>query len=109
MFNEVEGLLQRVTSGDVDQSAVSKSAEEHVSSMNGDQLKQNLQTAADNANQNGQSDIAAQVMTLIEQHGSDPQALKQAAISLITSNPQILQHFESSFTSGIMNRIEHSA
>ncbi len=105
MFNEVEGLLQRVTTGEVDQSAVSQSANQHVSSMGGDQLKQNLQTAADNANQNGQSGIAQQIMGLISQHGSNPQDLKQEAISLITSNPQILQHFEPEFAKGILGRI----
>ncbi len=105
MFNEVEGLLQRVTTGEVDQSAVSQSASEHVSSMDGEQVKQNLQTAADNANQNGESGIAQQIMTLISQHGSNPEALKQGAISLITSNPQILQHFESDFARNVLSRL----
>lgn len=108
MFNEIEGLLQRVTTGEVDQSAVSQSTSQHVSSMDGEQVKQNLQSAAENANQNGESEIAQQITALIAQHGSNPQALKEEAISLITNNPQILQHFESTFASGILSRIEHA-
>ncbi len=105
MFNEVEGLLQRVTTGDVDQSAVSQSASHHVSSMDGQQLKQNLQTAADNANQNGESGIAQQIIALISQHGSNPEGVKEEAISLITNNPQILQHFESDFARNVLSRL----
>jgi hypothetical protein len=105
MFNEVEGLLQRVTTGEIDQNSVSQAATEHVSNIDSSQLTQNLQTAADNANQNGQGDVAQQITGLLSQHGSDPQSLKQAAISLITSNPQILQHFEPEFAKNILGRI----
>jgi predicted molibdopterin-dependent oxidoreductase YjgC len=105
MMNEVEGLLQRVTTGEIDQTSVLQAADEHVSNMDQQQLKTHLQNAANNASQNGQNDIAQQIMSLISQHGSNPQSLKQEAISLITSNPQILQHFEPQFAKGILGRI----
>lgn len=104
-MNEVTGLLQRVTTGEIDQPAVSQAANDHVSNMSHDQLTQNLQTAAQNAQQNGSEGIAQQIMGLLSQHGSNPQSLKQEAISLITANPQILQHFEPQFAKDILNRI----
>jgi len=105
MFNEVEGLLQRVTTGEVDQPSVSQAASDHVSDMDHSQLTQNLQTAADNANQNGQSGIAQQLMGLISRNGSNPVGMKQEAISVITNNPQILEHFAPDFAKGILSRI----
>lgn len=105
MMNEVSGLLQRVTTGGIDQSSVSQAAGERVSSMSHEDVKQNLQTAAQNAQQTGNEGIAQQIMGLISQHGSNPQSLKQQAISLITSNPQILQHFEPQFAKDILSRI----
>ena len=105
MMNEVQGLLQRVTTGEVDQTSVSQAAADHVQNTNPEQLKQNLQTAADNANQSGQSGIAQQITGLLSQHGSNPESLKQQAISLITSNPQILQHFEPQFAKDLLGRL----
>jgi hypothetical protein len=104
-MNELSGLLQRVTTGEIDQSSVSQAAGDGVSNMSHDDLKQNLQTAAQNAQQNGSGDIAQQIMGLLSQHGSNPESLKQEAISLITSNPQILQHFEPQFAKDILNRM----
>lgn len=108
MFNEVQGLLQRVTTGEVDQSKVSQAAEEHVSQMDQSQVQQHLQTAADNATQNGQTGIAQQIVGIL-QGSKDPDTLKQEAISLIQSNPQILQHFAPDFARGLLGKIEGSA
>ena len=105
MMNEVEGLIQRVTTGDVDQSTVSQSASDHVSSMDQEQLTQHLETAAGNANQQGEGDIAQQLLGLVGQHGGDPQALKESVVSLISSNPQILRHFEPSFAKNILGNV----
>ncbi len=105
MFDEVQSLVQKVTTGETDSQSVQQAAQQHVGSMSGTQITQHLQTAADNANQAGQTGIAQQLMGLISQHGSDTQTLQQKAISLISSNPQILQHFEPEFAKGILNRI----
>jgi len=105
MFNEVEGMIQRATSGEIDQSSVSQAAEEHISAIDPSQLTQHLQTAADNANQNGQSGAAQQIMGLLSQHRSNLEGLKGQVVSLITSNPEILQHFEPGFAKGILGRI----
>lgn len=105
MMNEVEGLIQRVTTGDVDESSVSQSASDHVSSMDQEQLTQHLQTAAGNANQQGEGDIAQQLLGLVGQHGGDPQALKDRVASLISSNPQILRHFEPAFAKDILGNV----
>lgn len=105
MFNEVQGLLQRVTTGEIDQSAVSNAAADHVQSADPEQLKQSLQSAADTANQNGRSDIGQQITGLLSRNGSNPQGLKQQVISLITSNPQILAHFEPDFVKNILGRV----
>jgi hypothetical protein len=105
MFNEIVGLLQQVTGGQVDPQAVSQAASDHVSSMDSSDLTQHLQTAADNANQNGQGGIAQQIMGLIQQSGTNPEALKQNAISLISNNPQILQQFAPDFAKGLLGRL----
>lgn len=105
MFNEVQGLLQRVTSGEVDQSAVSNAAADHVQSADPEQLKQSLQNAADKADQNGQPDMAQQMTGLLSRNGSNPQGLKQEVVSLISSNPQILAHFEPDFVKNILGRV----
>lgn len=73
MMNEVSGLLQRVTTGEVDQTSVSQAANDHVANMSHEQLTQNLQTAAQNAEQNGSGGIAQQIMGMLSQHGSNPE------------------------------------
>ena len=105
MFNELVGILQQVTSGQVDQQAVSQAANDHVSSMDHSELTQNLQTAADNANQNGQGDIGQLIMGMIQRNGTNPEGLKEDAISLITNNPQILEQFAPDFAKGLLGRI----
>lgn len=105
MFNEISGLLQQVTSGQVDQQSVSQAANDHVGSMDPSEVTQHLQTAADNANQNGQGDIAQVITGFIERDGANPDALKQDAVGLITNNPQILQQFAPEFARGILSRI----
>ena len=105
MFQEIEGMMQRVASGEIDQQSVGQAAQQQVNSMDHGELTQHLQTAADNAQQSGQSDIAQQIMGLISQHGSNPQGLKDEAVSLITNNPQILQHFAPEFAQKIMGSL----
>lgn len=105
MFNEVTGLLQQVTSGQVDPQSVSQAANDHVGSMDPSDVSQHLQTAADNANQNGQGDVAQVIIGIIERDGTNIDALKTDAIGLITSNPQILQHFAPEFAQGVLGRL----
>lgn len=105
MFNEISGILQQVTSGQVDQQSVSQAASDHVGSMDPSEVTQHLQTAADNANQNGQGDIAQVITSMVERDGTNTDALKQDAIGLITNNPQILQHFAPEFLRGILSRL----
>jgi hypothetical protein len=105
MFQGIEGMIQRVASAEIDQQSVGQAANDQVSSMDHGELTQHLQTAADNAQQNGQTDIAQQIVALIEQHGSNPQGLKDEAISLISNNPQILQHFAPEFAQKILGSL----
>ncbi|MDQ2817110.1 MAG: hypothetical protein M3T49_02705 [Candidatus Eremiobacteraeota bacterium] len=104
-MNEFSGLLQRVTGGDADPQAVEQAATDHVSSMGSGELSDHMQTAADNARQNGQGDLAQQITGLVSQNGTNPQGLKDAAISLIKSNPQVLTHFAPPFAQGLLSRI----
>ncbi len=105
MFGEIESMVQRFASGEIDPQSVAQSAQANVGSMDHQELTQHLQTAADNAQQNGESGIAQQIMGLISQHGSDPAALKQDAISLISNNPQVLQHFAPDFAKRILGSL----
>lgn len=105
MFNEVEGLVQKVTTGEIDRQSVSVSAQQEVNTMPHEEVAQHVETAADNAQQNGQPDLANQLMQMLQQHGSDPQALKQDVVSLISSNPQIIQHFAPEFAQRILGSL----
>ncbi len=105
MFNEVSGLLRQVTTGQTDQQSVSKAATDHVATMPSGELTQHLQTAADNANQNGQPDVAQQIIGIIERDGTNTEALKRDAVSVISSNPQILEQFAPDFAKGLLSRI----
>lgn len=105
MFGELESLVQKVTTGEIDQQSVSQAATEQVNSMPHEEVAQHVQTAAQNAEDNGHSDIAQQLMQMVAQHGSDPQALKQDVISLISSNPQIIGHFAPAFAQRILGSL----
>lgn len=105
MFSEVEGFVRKVTTGEIDQQSVSQAASEQVNTMPHEEVAQHVQTAAQNAQQNGQSDIAQQLMQIVQQHGSDPQALKQDVVSLISSNPQIIGHFAPEFAQRILGAL----
>lgn len=105
MFSEVEGFVQKITTGEIDQQSVSDAASEQVNTMPHEEVAQHVQTAAQNADENGQPDIAQQLMQIVEQHGSDPQALKQDVVSLISSNPQIIQHFAPEFAQRILGSL----
>jgi Asp-tRNA(Asn)/Glu-tRNA(Gln) amidotransferase B subunit len=105
MFNEVEGMMKRAISGDIDQNQLQQAAEQHVQSVDDQTLKQNAQQAAQNASQNGKPELAQQIESLLQQHGNDPQALKQGVIDLIKNNPEVLQHFEGGFAKNLLSRI----
>ncbi|HEY1975770.1 MAG TPA: hypothetical protein VGG89_04475 [Candidatus Baltobacteraceae bacterium] len=105
MFNEVEGLVQKFTTGEIDQGSVSQAASEQVNTMPHEEVAQHVQTAAQNAQQNGDPDMAQQLMQIVAQHGSDPQALKQDVVSLISSNPQVIQHFAPEFAQKILGAL----
>lgn len=97
--------MQQVTGGSADSGAVEQAATDHVSSMDPAELTQHMQTAADNLDQNGQSGLAGQLSGIVSQGHSDPQALKDAAVSFIKNNPQVLQHFAPSFAQGLIGRM----
>jgi hypothetical protein len=105
MFNEVEGLMKRAVSGEIDRTSLQQATEQHVQAVDDQTLKQNVQQAADNASQNGQPDLAQQITSMLQQHGSNPQALKQDVVTLVKNNPEVLKHFEGGFAKNILSRI----
>lgn len=105
MFKDVEGMVQKFTTGEIDQQSVSQATQEQVNSMPHEEVAQHVQTAANNAQQNGQPDIAQRLTQMVEQDRSNPQALKQDVISLISSNPQIIQHFAPQFAQKIVGSL----
>ncbi|MBV9719302.1 MAG: hypothetical protein JOZ77_08280 [Candidatus Eremiobacteraeota bacterium] len=103
MFQEIEGMIQKAASGEIDQQTVSQGADQHVNSMDSNELAQHVQIAANNAQQSGNGGLAQQLVNLVETQRSNPDALKSGIISLISNNPQILAHFAPSFAQGILN------
>jgi hypothetical protein len=105
MFKDVQGLMSKVTTGEIDQQSVSQSAQQQVNTMPHEEVAQHVQTAAQNAQQNGQPDIAQQLFAAVEQSRGNPEALKQNVVSLISGNPQILQHFAPEFAQKILGSL----
>lgn len=105
MFNEIEGALKRAASGEIDSNALGQAAEQHVQSADPQAVQSQMQTAANNAQQNGQPGLAQQIMSMLQQHKDDPQALKSDLITLVKNNPQVLQHFQQEFAQKILSRV----
>lgn len=105
MFQEFEGMLQKVTSGGVSGEAVGQAAGEHVNSMDSSELAQHVQVASDNAQQNGDTSVAQQLAALVQQNATNPEGLKTAIVRFITSNPQILAHFAPEFAQRILGSL----
>jgi hypothetical protein len=85
--------------------ALEQAAEQHLGSMEPEEVTQHLETAAAQANANGETGVAQEIEGMIARKQVDPDALKDAAIAYIKSNPQVLTHFAPSFAQGILNRV----
>lgn len=86
MFQEFEGMAQKLAAGGLD-------------SMDGNQLQQHVQTAADTAQQNGNQQLAQQLTSLLQQYEANPEGLKSEIVNLIKNDPQILEQFAPEFKS----------
>jgi hypothetical protein len=105
MFNELEGMLQKVGGGNADPNAVGDAAEQHVAGMGGDEVAGHLNTAAENLRQDGEGGLAQQIQSMIERKQADPEALKAAAVTLIRENPTMLTRFAPPFAHGILSKL----
>lgn len=105
MFQQIESMAQQIASGQLDQQSLNQAADQHISSMDPNQVLQHVQTAATTAQQNGDSGVAGMLTGLMNQQGSNPQGIGGALVSIITNNPQILQHFAPDFAKGILGNL----
>jgi hypothetical protein len=103
MFAQIEGMARQVASGEIDQQSLSQAVDQHIGSLDPNQVAQHVQTAATTAQQNGDTTMAGQLIGLLSQQGSNPQGLQGGLVSIITNNPQILQHFAPDFAKGILS------
>lgn len=103
-MNEISGLLQQFTGGQGDPEQIGQAADQHLSSVPPSEVQQQMQTAADNAENSGNGQLASTIRGLLDQQGGG-QGIVGAAVGLIKSNPQILQHFEPGFVQGILSKI----
>jgi hypothetical protein len=87
MFN-IENMLQQVTQGNSDPQTIEDAAHEHVDSLGANELSGHLHTAASNMTETGEMGLAKQLEEMIQRRQSDPEALKDDAVSFIRSNPQ---------------------
>lgn len=101
----MEGALKRAVSGEIDSNSLQQATQQHVQSADPQAVANNMQTAASNAQQNGQPDLAQQITSMLQQHKDNPQALKDDLVSLVKNNPQVLQHFEQDFAQKILSRV----
>ena len=105
MFGDIENALQKVITGEIDKESVSQAADEQVNNTSHEDLKQQVETAANNASQSGNTNVASQLFTLVQQYEANPQGLKSEVISLISNNPQIIQHFAPEFAQRILSSV----
>lgn len=106
MFDQLKNMAGGVLGGgDVDPQAVDDAASDHINNMDGNELGDHLQTAGQSLQQNGQRDLAQQVMSIASQARDNPDAAKSAAIDLLKNNPQIIQHFAPGFAQGILGKL----
>lgn len=84
--------------------SIKDAVEQAVGGVGDGELAGHLQTAADNAQQQGQGDIAQQVTGLISQLQQNPGDARTAIVSFVQSNPQVLQHFAPGFAQGILSK-----
>lgn len=105
MFNNLENMVQQAVSGNVDPQAVEQAASQHVQQCDNGELANHVETAANNLQQQGNGDLAQQAMGLVQQLRSNPSGAKDAVVSFIKNNPQVLQHFAPSFAQGILSKL----
>jgi hypothetical protein len=105
MSQQIESMMQQMASGQIDQQSLNQAADQHISSLDPNQVLQHVQTAATTAQQNGDSGVAGMLTGLLNQQGSNPQGIQGALVSIITNNPQILQHFAPDFAKGILGNL----
>jgi hypothetical protein len=105
MFQQFEDMAQKLVSGDIDPQAVGDAAAEHVNSMDASEVQQHAQTAADNAQQNGNEGLAQQLTSLVQQYQSNPEGLKGELVTLISNNPQVIQQFAPEFAQKILGSL----
>ncbi|HEY9179454.1 MAG TPA: hypothetical protein VIO32_01965 [Candidatus Baltobacteraceae bacterium] len=84
---------------------VGQAASDHIAHCEPGELQDHLQTAASNLQQNGQGDLAQQATSLITQLESDPSGAKDAVVSFIQKNPQVIEHFAPGFAQGILSKV----
>lgn len=105
MFDAIKNVAEQAMSGNLDPSSLGQAVSDHLDSLDGGQLSDHLQTAADNLQQNGQGDLSGQVSGLVQQIESDPSGAKDAVASFVQNNPSILQHFAPEFMQGIASKL----
>ncbi len=105
MFDNLKNMVEQAASGALDSQSVGGAANDHVNSMDNNELAGHVETAANNLQQNGQNDLAQQAMGLVSQLRSNPSGAKDAVVSFIQNNPQVLQHFAPNFAQGILSKV----
>lgn len=104
MFGEIASMVGRVVAEQGDNGAMGEAAGDHVGAMDASEVQQHVETAAANAAQNGAPDVA-QLLTGLLSRSANGESLKQGFVELVSSNPQILQHFVPEFAQGLLSRI----
>lgn len=105
MFDVIKNFAEQATSGNLNSSQVSQAVSDHLNTVDDGQLGDHLQTAASNLQQNGQGDLAQQVMGLVQQISSNPSGARDTIVSFVTNNPSVLQRFAPEFAQGITSRL----
>lgn len=105
MMNEVNGLIKKVETGEIQGGQVAQATDRHVQQMNASAVAEHANTAAQNMQNSGQTDLAAELRDLITRTAENPQGLKTAISSFLQKHPQAIQHFAPDFAQGILKQI----
>lgn len=104
MFDSIKSAVEQAAGGNLDPSQLASAVEAHLGSLGDEEVAGNLQTAASNAQQQGQGDLAQQVTGLISQLQQNPSDARTAIVAFVRSNPEILQHFAPEFAQGVLSK-----
>ena len=105
MFDSIKGALEQAVSGNLDPQQLQGAVAQHVEEVGPQQAANHLENAANNAQAQGDTGLAEQAFSLVQQVRQDPSQAQSAIVNFVKNNPEILQHFAPEVAQGILSKL----